>query len=140
VWIVDMSSAPTLGITRSAGQTPLVSFGKVRRDEGDGPGDVTVQFPYRVAGALKRAATVNVTVFGAPGQRFLGPQRMRIPAHTTDGTFAITYTPNTTAGDPERRITVIAYATRGIQTDNYVGRLVIVDDDDAAAVGGGRAR
>ena len=129
VWIVDMSSAPTHGITEPAGQTPLVSFGKVRRDEGDGPGDVTVHFPYRVTGALTRAATVNVTVFGAPGMPFLGPQRMRIPPHTTAGTFAITYTPNTTADKPERSITVIAYATRGIQTDNYVGRLVIVDDD-----------
>ena len=129
VWILDMSAASADGITEPSGETPLISLGKVRQDEGDGPGDATLPIPYHVTGDLQQAATVNITVLDPSARRPGKPQELVIPAHTTDGTVPVAYTPNTLADFRRRTIDVVAYPTGGIETDNYLGRGTIIDDD-----------
>jgi hypothetical protein len=129
VWILDMSAAPTGGITEPSGQFPLVSFGKVRQDEGDGPGDATLPIPYHVTGDLAADATVNVTVIDPFARRQAKPQELVIPAHTTDGSVDVTYTPNTVADPHRRTMYLVAFATHGIETDSYLGQGTIIDDD-----------
>jgi hypothetical protein len=129
VWILDMSAAPAGGITEPSGETPLITFGKVRQDEGDGPGDATLPIPYHVTGDLPQDATVNVTVLDPFKRRPGKPQQLVIPAHTTDGTVDVTYTPNSVADFHRRTIDLVAFPTHGIETDSYLGRGTIIDDD-----------
>jgi hypothetical protein len=134
VWILDMSAAPDSGISEPSGQFPLISFGKVRQDEGDGPGDATLPIPYHVTGDLAADATVNVTVFDPFARRPGEPEQLVIPAHATDGSFDITYTPNTAADIHRRTLYLVAFATHGIETDRYLGQGTIIDDDPTPTV------
>jgi hypothetical protein len=134
VWVVDMSAEPTAGITEPAAQRiPLISFGKVKQDEGDGPGEATASIPYHVKGDLAEDATLNVAAldpFSGPGK----PEELTIPAHTTDGTFDVTYTPNTILDFHRRIISLVAFAQHGIQTNRYIGTATIIDDDPPPSV------
>ena len=129
VWILDMSATPTGGITEPTGQTPLISFGDVRQDEGDGPGDATLAIPYHVRGDIPDGATVNVTVLDPFSPRPGKPQELVIAPGTVDGTFDITYTPNTVADFHRRTLQIVAFPTSGIETNSYLGLGTIIDDD-----------
>jgi hypothetical protein len=134
VWILDTSAAPTGGITEPSGVTPLISFGDVRQDEGDGPGDATFTIPYHVTGDLAADATIKVgTVEYRLFSGFEGSaDTVVIPAHTADGTLEFSYKPNE-AGDylGQRTILVLGHGDRRIQTDRYVGTATLIDDDPA---------
>jgi hypothetical protein len=130
VWILDMSAEPSTGLTEPAAQTiPLISFGKVRQDEGDGPGDATLPIPWHVDGDLASDATLNVVVQDPFARHQPKPQLLTIPAHATDGTFDITYHPNTMLDFHRRTTFLAAYAQAAIQTDRYIGLGTIIDDD-----------
>jgi hypothetical protein len=129
VWILDMTAAPTGGITEPSGQLPLISFGTTRQQEGDGPGDAQLQIPYTVTPGLSTDATVNVSVLDPYSRRRAQPVPLTIPAGTTSGVFDVTYTPNTLADVHRRTIQLVAYAVEGIETDNYLGLGSIIDDD-----------
>jgi hypothetical protein len=135
VWVVDMSAGPTAGITEPAAQQiPLISFGKVKQAEGDGPGDATLPIPYHVRGDLAEDATLNVAVLDPFSRGPAKPEELTIPAHTTDGTFDLTYTPNTVLDFHRRIINLVAFAQHGIQTDRYIGTATIIDDDPPPSV------
>ena len=129
VWILDMSAASAAGITEPSGETPLISFGTVTQDEGDGPGDATLPIPYHVTGDLAEDATLTITVTDPFSRRSGKPEELVIPAHTTDGTVDVTYTPNRLADFHRRPLDLVAYATGGIETDSYLGQGTIIDDD-----------
>jgi hypothetical protein len=128
VWIVDLSGVPTAGLSRPAGEVPLISFGRVTQPEGDGTGTATASIPYRVRGDLPDDALLKVAVGDVFGSH--GPARLLVvAAHSTAGSFDITYRPNAVDDEPRTVRTVVAYAHRGIQTDRYIGRAIILDDD-----------
>jgi hypothetical protein len=131
VWVLDMTAAPAGGITEPSGQIPLISFGRVRQQEGDGPAEGQLQIPWTVTGDLASPATVNVTVLdpyvGRPGK----PEEFTVPAHTSDGTYDIPYTPNTVSDVHRRTIQLVAFAVEGVETDSYLGFGSIIDDDPA---------
>jgi hypothetical protein len=136
-WIVDMSAAPASGITDPIGQIPLISFGKSRREEGDGPGDGTFTLPYHIRGDLAADATINVTtVEYHPLDSVKGaPRTVLIPAHTASGSLSLPYTPNTARDFRGRReIHVVGFGVQGIQTDRYNGIATIVDDEPVAVL------
>jgi hypothetical protein len=109
----------------------------VTQEEGDGPGDATLPIPYHVRGDLADDATLNVAVFdtSSGGLPWTVPVvRLTIPAHTNDGTFDVTYTPNTILDIHRRIIYPVAFAKHGIQTDRYIGTGTIIDDDPPPSV------
>jgi hypothetical protein len=132
IWILDMSAAPTGGVTEPSGRLPLISLRNARQDEGDGPGDATLPIRYHVSGDLAVDATVNISTieYLSSSGRHDRPDEVVIPAHTTDGVLDISYTPNTVADyGGHRRIYVYADATYGIQTNRYLATARIADDD-----------
>jgi hypothetical protein len=133
VWILDMAAAPSGGITEPSGQIPLISFGAVRQDEGDGQHG-TLHIPYHVSTDLAGPATLNVSLVNPFTRRPPEPRSLLISAHQTGGTFNVRYKADTIADFPRRTIQVVAYAVEGIQTDRYIGRATIIDDDPVPAV------
>jgi hypothetical protein len=134
VWILDLSAAPSTGISEPAGETPLISFGRVKQDEGDGPDPATLEIPYDVTGELPDGATVNVTVLDPFARRPGTPQELVIPPGTTHDTFAVEYQPNAIADYRRRTIQIVAFPTSGIETDSYIGFGTIIDDDPVPTV------
>ncbi len=106
---------------------PTVSIGDLSIPEGDSPGNQVARVPFEVHGALTSPARVVVTTVGqerGQQQRFA----IDLAPGQTSGSIPVGYSANDVA-DYGNQTQVAAWAVRGIQTDDYLGELKVIDDD-----------
>ena len=134
VWVLEMVAAPDALPAVPAERLPLVSLGRLKVQEGDGPGTVQVQVPFTITGDVSRPGALTVGVVSyAPRER---PYRVLVDLSPgqTSGSIPLTYEADTR--DDYRRLTtsLFAWARRGVMTDVYDGGLTVIDDDPAPKV------
>ncbi len=133
IWVEDLAAAPSRLAPVPEERLPLVSIGSLRQQEGDGPGTVTARVPFTIQGSVDHPARLVAVVAGeergnthrfaidlAPGQ--------------TSGSIPIDYQADTADDYPRTYTLVAAWATKEAMTDDYLGRLVVVDDDPSPTI------
>ena len=133
IWVEDLAAAPTGLAPVPEERLPLVSIGNLRQQEGDGPGTVTARVPFTIQGAVTRPARLVAVV---AGQERGATRRFRIdlaPGQTS-GSIPIDYQADTLDDYPRSYTIIAAWAGKEAMTDDYTGRLVVVDDDPSPTV------
>jgi dienelactone hydrolase len=134
VWVLDVASAPATLAAVPAKRLPLVSLGTLRVLEGDGPGMVTARVPFTVTGDLTGRGSLTVGVVSYdPRSR---PHRLFIdlaPGQTS-GSIPLTYQADKLDDFSRVSTLLFAWARRGVMTDRYDGKLVVIDDDPAPKI------
>lgn len=128
VWVADVASAPAELAPVPDLRLPTVDVGSVRIPEGDGRAPVTAYLPVAVTGELTRPARLVVMTAGqARGsvQRF----QLDLAPGQTQARIPVTYTPDRADDYRAATTTAVAWATRNVMTDGYLGRLTVLDDD-----------
>jgi hypothetical protein len=136
VYVADVSATPVSGVSADpTTPVPVFSLDTVKQPEGDGTDPVTVEVPWHVTGDLQQDATLTIvhsTPFSFDEEAEV--ETLVVPAHTTDGSIPVTYTPNDVDDRGQNLIGLTAYAVNGVETDQYVGGASIIDDDPTPAV------
>jgi len=133
VWLLDLAAATDELAAVPATRLPLVDLGRLRVDEGDGKRPVIARLPVRIVGELTRPARIMVLTAGMEldsTQRFT----IDLAAGQTSGSIPVRYQPNKLDDHDETITDASAWAVRNVMTDNYIGRLTVVDDDPAPKV------
>ena len=129
VFLVDLSATPDAGVSAApTTPVPLFSIETLRQPEGDGTDRVTVDVPWHVTGNLDHDAVVTI-VHATPFSFGGATQTLVIPAHTSTGTLQVRYRPNDLDDLGTRFLGLTAYAVSGLETDQYVGGVSVIDDD-----------
>ncbi|MBZ5738663.1 hypothetical protein [Nocardioides mangrovi] len=133
VWVLDVASAPTALAPVPARRLPTVDISTTTIDEGDDHGLQQGALPFEVVGDLDRPARIVVVT---SGQEVNSEQRFTVdlaPGQTS-GSIPVSYRSDT-RDDYRRQITqVVAWATRNVMTDQYLGRLTVRDDDPRPSI------
>jgi len=131
VWVLDMAAAPDQLAGVPNRRLPVVSLGKVKVAEGNRQAS-TAKVPFTVSGTLTRPATVAVGQL-TDGED-LATLTMDLAPGQTSGSLVVDYFGDKLDG-PKRQLTLLAAFPRsGVMTDQYLGRLVILDDDPTPKV------
>ena len=133
VWVADLAAAPATLAAVPDLRMPTVDVGSVRVLEGDGRSPVTAYVPVAVSGDLTRPARLVVLTAGQSRgavQRF----QLDLAPGQTAARVPVTYLPDRADDYPKAITTVATWATRNVMTDNYLGRLTVLDDDPAPRI------
>ncbi|MGA8847069.1 MAG: hypothetical protein WB471_10690, partial [Nocardioides sp.] len=127
LWVADLGSAPAALASVPDLRLPRLRIGELELTEGDRPASRVARVPFEIDGDLVRPARFVVQTVGqargdksrfaidlAPGQR--------------SGTIPVPYTANTLS-DYQSRSEISAWSLGGVVTDDYLGRLTVIDDD-----------
>ncbi len=130
LWVADLAAAPTDLAAVPDVRLARVRLGDVRLPEG-GTSKATrsrvARVPFEIDGALTRPGRIVVLTVGqsrGDKSRFA----IDLAPGQTSGTIPIRYGANTLA-DYDQRTEIAAWALEGVITDDYLGRLIVVDDD-----------
>lgn len=133
IWVADLAAAPATLAAVPALRVPTVDVGRVRVEEGDGAAPVTAYVPFTVTGTLTRPGRLSVLTIGQAArdmQRFA----VDLAPGQTSGRIPVTYQPDRADDYPKAVTGVVAWATRNVMTDAYVGQLTVLDDDPTPAM------
>ncbi len=132
IWVADLAAAPPDLARVPRRRAATVDLAGVRLPEGDGPGTVTARVPFSVQGLTRPGRLVVV----ASGGDLRGQDRfvVDLAPGQTSGSLPLTYQADDRDDVQSRPTFFTAYATRGLMTDSYLGRAVVVDDDPTPAV------
>ena len=128
VWVADLAAAPATLAPVPGLRLPTVDVGSLRIPEGDGRAPVTAYLPVHVVGEISRPARLVVLTAGqARGsvQRFA----LDLAPGQTSARIPVIYTPDRADDYAASTTTAVAWATRNVMTDAYMGRLTVLDDD-----------
>ncbi len=133
IWVMDLAAAPVALAAVPDRRSPLISLGNLRLDEGDGPGTVTARVPFTITGEVTRPGRFVAIVAGQePGDvnRFA----IDVAPGQTSGSIKVDYEADTRDDYPRSSTIMAAWATRDLMTDDYTGRLVVLDDDPSPTI------
>ncbi len=128
LWVADLGVAPTSPPAVPARRTPVVNLSSMRIHEGDAPGTVTAELPFRIRGEVTRPARF---VVATSGQTTGAVQRFAVdlaPGQRT-GSIPIDYHPDRLDDYAISVTDLVAWPVSNLMTDSWNGRLVVVDDD-----------
>lgn len=140
VWVLDVAAAPATLAGVPNKRLALLSLGRLRTLEGDGPGQVTARVPFTIAGSLAPGAEAVVgVVTGDPRVR---PYKLKLDLAPgqTQGVVKVDYEADQADDFPRAMVSLMAWAKRGVMADVYAGGLVILDDDPTPKVTLSRAQ
>ena len=134
MWILDVAAAPDSLADVPERRLPVVSLGSLRLTEGDEPGISVASLPFTISGDLTAPARLTVGVVDDSRRASRSRLRVDLAPGQTEGQIRFEYSGNTIDDLPRRQTGYYAFAVRGVMTDKYDGRVVLLDDDPAPKV------
>ena len=135
VWVADVSAAPAALAPVPATRLPQVNLGTARVAEGNPPSGKkhatrTANLPFTITGTVTQPGQLKVVTVGEqPGavRKFT----VDVAPGATSGVIPVQYDADR-LDDDKLPFSVQVWPTKGLATDDYLGRLVVVDDDPDA--------
>lgn len=134
VWVADVAAGGSRLAAVPAVRLPAVSLGEARVREGNRPGWVTAEVPFRLSAPMPKpgrllAVTVDAETAGTQ-RRF----SVDLAPGQTTGSIPVGYEADTRDDRDETLTFAVAWATSNVMTDDYLGSLTVLDDDPTPAV------
>ena len=133
VWVLDLAAAPATLVPVPGRRVPTIDIATTVVPEGDAHGHQQATLPFTVVGDLDRPARIVVQTTGQTA----GSEQLftvDLAPGQTSGAIPVDYSSDT-RDDYGRQVTqAVAWATRNVMTDQYVGGLTVKDDDPTPAI------
>ena len=134
VWVADVAAGADRLAAVPVVRLPALSVGEVRVREGNRPGWVTAEVPFRLSAPMPKPGRILAVTAASDAA---GSQRrftIDLAPGQTRGSIPVAYEADTRDDLPESLTFAATWATRNLITDDHLGSLTVVDDDPTPAV------